>query len=119
MVKYILLIMISIILSQDEYIYTSEEVLAIDNYITELEQSDSINVKIIEKLEEQIYMYIQQYQSDSLLIHLKNQEIVILDDQIENYKLMVEEVKPKWYEKFIHAGYGVSIGLLMCIFIGG
>tara|TARA_Y100001938_G_scaffold60077_1_gene83786 strand:- start:53 stop:532 length:480 start_codon:yes stop_codon:yes gene_type:complete len=88
--------------------YTDEEAQNIELYIQELEQKDSLNVKIIDKLENQIYMYIQSNKDDSLLIDLKNQEIVILNDQVNNYEKLVKEITPKWYEnKWLWFGMGV------------
>ena len=98
MFKCVLIFIISCIflLSQDEFIYTSEEVLAIDNYIIELEQKDSVNTKIIDNLENHIYMYIQRTSNDSTIINLKDLEIQTLNDQIRLHKDLVKEVTPKW-----------------------
>ena len=70
--------------------------------LKECEKDNSLNVKIIEKLDSQIYMYIQ------------NEEL--LNSQIEDYKIqiklkedMIKVVKPKWYEnKWIWFGLGVA-----------
>lgn len=100
MFKYILILLISytFLFSQDEFIYTSEEVLAIDNYIIELEQKDSINIKIIDNLENQIYMYTQRTSNDSTIINLKDLEIQTLNEQIRLHKDLIKEVTPKWYD---------------------
>jgi len=99
MFKYFLILLISyaFLFSQDEFIYTSEEVLAIDNYIIELEQKDSINTKIIDNLENQIYMYTQRLSNDSTIINLKDLEIQTLNEQIRLHKDLIKEVTPKWY----------------------
>ena len=96
----ILLTIFGILLSQDTitYVYTAKEVLAIDNYIQELEQKDSLNVEIINNLEEQMHIYIQQAKSDSVIIDLKNSEIQLLNNQILMHQDLIKEVTPKWYD---------------------
>ena len=78
--------------------YTDEEAQNIELYIQELEQKDSINVKIIENLNSQIYMYIQKNENDSLWLDLQTQKIKLLDNRILLYNELVKEVEPKWYD---------------------
>ena len=48
--------------------YTDEEAQNIELYITELEQKDGNNSKIINNLNEQIQLYIQQTEIDSTIM---------------------------------------------------
>ena len=97
----ILTILFSILIPQETYEFTEEQVLELFNSIKELEHADSTNQVIIENLESQMQLYIQ---SDSLF-----------KSQIEDYKTklqykdeMIELVKPQWYEnKYLWFGFGV------------
>ena len=62
----ILIIISSFLFSQTTYEFTEEEVKIFYASIQELEFKDSVNTKLIEKLENQIYMYIQLSKNDSL-----------------------------------------------------
>ena len=96
-----ILLIISILLPQKTYEFTEEEVQSLYTSIQELENSDSSNQKIIENLNSQIYMYIQ---SDSLC----QSQIEQYEKQIELQKMMIKEVKPKWYDnKYIWYAYGM------------
>ena len=81
--------------------YTDEEAQNIELYIQELEQKDSLNVKIQESLDKEIYMYIQQ---DSL-----SQSIIKdMEHTIQLRDALIKEVTPKWYEnKWLWFGIGV------------
>ena len=96
-----ILLSVSILLPQTNYTFTEEEVNALYNSIQNLEYSDSLNQKIIENLNEQIYMYIQQNETDS----------TIIENYIEQLKLkeeFIKELKPKWYDnKYIWYSMGV------------
>jgi len=97
----VFLLIISILLPQKTYEFTEEEVQTLYAQIQELENSDSTNQKIIGNLNSQIYMYIQ---SDSLC----QSQIEQYEKQIELQKMMIKEVKPKWYDnKYIWYSYGV------------
>ena len=103
MIKKLLsiLLIISILLPQKTYEFTEEEVQSLYTSIQELENSDLTNQKIIENLNGQIYMYIH---SDSLY----QSQIEQYEKQIELQKMMIKEVKPKWYDnKYLWFGYGV------------
>ena len=96
-----ILLIISILLPQKTYEFTEEEVQIFYSSIQELEFADSTNQKIIENLNEQIYMYIH---SDSLY----QGQIEQYEKQIELQKVMIKEIKPKWYDnKYIWYTYGV------------
>ena len=97
-----ILLMLSILIPQKTYEFTEEEVKSLYNSIQELENADSSNQKIIENLNEQIYMYIQQTNIDS----------TIIENYIEQLKLkeeFIKELKPKWYDnKYLWYTLGVA-----------
>ena len=96
-----ILLIISILLPQKTYEFTEEEVQSLYTSIQELENDKESNQKIIGNLNSQIYMYIQ---SDSLY----QSQIEQYEKQIELQKMMIKEVKPKWYDnKYIWYSYGV------------
>ena len=86
-----ILLIISILLPQKTYEFTEEEVQSLYTSIQELENDKESNQKIIGNLNSQIYMYIQ---SDSLY----QSQIEQYEKQIELQKMMIKEVKPKWYD---------------------
>ena len=98
---FILLISISVIFPQQTFEFTEEEVMELYSAIQNLEYSDSLNQKIIENLNEQIYMYIHQTEIDS----------TIINNYIEQLKLkeeFIKELKPKWYNnKYLWYSYGI------------
>ena len=65
----VLLLTFSLILPQQTYEFSEEEVKSLYASIKTLENADSTNQKIIENLNEQIYMYIQQTEIDSQIIN--------------------------------------------------
>ena len=96
-----IIILFSFIISQepcDGECFSDEEIQNIELHINELEQADSLNQKIIENLNSQIYMYIQKNNNDSLWLDLQNQKIDLLENRIEMYKDLSKEIQPKWYE---------------------
>ena len=99
---FILLISFSIIFPQQTFEFTEGEVMELYSAIQKLEYSDSLNQKIIENLNNQIYMYIQQTEIDS----------TIIENYIEQLKLkeeFIKELKPKWYDnKYIWYSMGVA-----------
>ena len=82
--------------------YTDEEAQNIELYITELEQKDSNNSKIINNLNEQLQLYLQQTNIDS----------TIIENYIEQLKLkeeFIKELKPKWYDnKYLWYSMGIA-----------
>jgi len=91
----ILIFFSSFLFSQTTYEFTEEEVKVFYASIQELEFKDSINTELIEKLENQIYMYIDLSKNDSLLILKQDEKILLLEEQVELYK----QLQPKWWEK--------------------
>ena len=109
---FFLFLGLSVIYANEGICYTDEEVLAIDNYISELEDMDSINVKIIDNLEYQLDMYIYRIEKDSSLKVLKDNEILLLENQVNNYKELNVLIKPKWYEKPLFFVSGFLLGTI-------
>ena len=113
MIKQIIsiLLVVCFIIPQEPCVgtcYTEEEEINIESFIQELEQKDSINVKLIESLNSTIYMYIQKNENDSLWLDLQEQKIKLLDNRVLLYNDLIKEVQPKWYEnKWLWFGLGV------------
>ena len=81
--------------------YTDEEAQNIELYITELEQKDGNNSKIINNLNEQIQLYIQQTEIDSGIIENYKEQLAIQED-------MIKTIKPAWHEnKYLWYSMGV------------
>ena len=98
----VLLLIFSFILPQKTYTFTEEEVKSLYASIQELENTDSLNQKIIENLNEQIYMYIQQTNIDSTIIENYKEQLALKDE-------MLKEVKPKWHEnKYLWFSMGIA-----------
>ena len=97
----VLLLTFSFLLPQKTYEFTEEEVNFLYTSVKKLENADSLNQKIIENLNEQIYIYIQQNETDSQII----------DNYIEQLKLkeeFIKEIKPKWHEnKYLWFSMGI------------
>ena len=82
--------------------YTDEEAQNIELYITELEQKDGNNSKIINNLNEQIQMYIQQTEIDSGIIENYKEQLAIQED-------MIKTIKPSWYDnKYLWYSMGIA-----------
>jgi len=82
--------------------YTDEEAQNIELYITELEQKDSNNSKIINNLNEQIQLYIQQTEIDSGIIENYKEQLAIQED-------MIKTIKPSWHEnKYLWFSMGIA-----------
>ena len=82
--------------------YTDEEAQNIELYITELEQKDGNNSKIINNLNEQIQLYIQQTEIDSGIIENYKEQLAIQED-------MIKTIKPAWYDnKYLWYSMGIA-----------
>ena len=98
----VLLLTFSFLFPQKTYTFTEEEVKALYSSIQELENADSLNQKIIENLNEQIYMYIQQTEIDSTIIENYIEQLKLKDD-------LIKEIKPKWYDnKYLWYSMGIA-----------
>ena len=97
----ILLLIFSFLLPQTTYEFTEEEVKSLYASIQELENADSLNQKIIENLNEQIYMYIQQTEIDSTIIENYKEQLALQEE-------MIKTIKPAWYDnKYLWYSMGI------------
>jgi len=110
----ILILFSSLLFSQTTYEFTEEEVKVFYNSIQELEFKDSVNTELIEKLENQIYMYIELSKTDSLLVLKQDEKILLLEEQVELHK----QLQPKWWEKPLWFGSGVAVILVPTWILG-
>ena len=92
-----ILLVIGLLFPQKTYEFTEEEVQSLYSSIQELEFADSTNQKIIENLNEQIYMYIQQTEIDSTIIENYKEQLQIKDEMIKTIKTAWHENKYLWY----------------------
>ena len=116
----VLLVTFSFLFPQKTYTFTEEEVQSlyasiqeleqsdslnqknIELYITELEQKDGNNSKIINNLNEQIQLYIQQTEIDSGIIENYKEQLAIQED-------MIKTIKPAWHEnKYLWFSMGIA-----------
>ncbi len=102
--------------SQDTIVIPQEELenffLAIDT----LKQQDSIKTILINDLELQIKNYNLLSQQDSLILNFKNQEILLLNEQIKLYNNRLNQVD-KWYKKPWVGVVGGIAGTLITIHV--
>ena len=97
----VLLLTFSFLLPQKTYEFTEEEVNFLYTSVQKLENADSLNQKIIENLNEQIYIYIQQTNIDSTIIENYKEQLVLKDEIITN-------IKPTWHEnKYLWFSMGI------------
>ena len=102
----VLLLTFSFLFPQKTYEFTEEEVQSLYASIQELENADSLNQKIIENLNKQIYMYIQQNETDSQIIANYIEQLKLKDD-------LIKEIKPKWHEnKYLWFSMGIASTLI-------
>jgi|TARA_R110000782_G_scaffold233828_1_gene319989 hypothetical protein len=79
-----------------------------------LEVQDSIKTILIEQLENEIIFYDRLTTQDSLIISYKNQEIVLLNEQIKLHLDHLNQVD-KWYKKPWVGFTGGFLGTLLLI----
>ena len=101
--KLIYIFLLSFAFSQETtFSFTAEEIQSLYGQIRELQHKDSINTKIIDNLNSQIYDYKSVIKNDSLIIAYQKLELELKDK-------LIKEVKPKWYEnKYIYWIYGAG-----------
>ena len=98
----VLLLTFSFLFPQKTYTFTEEEVKSLYASIQELENADSLNQKIIENLNEQIYMYIQQTEIDSTIIENYKEQLALQEE-------MIKTIKPAWHEnKYLWFSMGIA-----------
>lgn len=115
--RYIILCMVSFLFTQDVFTFTEQEVIEIEKYIQTLEISDSLNVILIENLENQVKNLNDIYDNNKLLIQEQDSIILLFESQIDSYDKLVKAVEPKWYDKFRWILYGFGGGLLFGIIV--
>ena len=94
----LLLCVSSVCISQDTIQIPADElqefILAVDT----LESQDSIKTLLINQLEHEIKLHVSIAELDSLIILYKDQEILLLNEQIELHIDRLAQVD-KWYNK--------------------
>ena len=78
------------------------------------QEQDSIKTILIEQLENEIIFYDRLTTQDSLIISYKNQEIVLLNEQIKLHLDHLNQVD-KWYKKPWVGFTGGFLGTLLLI----
>ena len=98
----IIILITGLLFPQKTYTFTEEEVKSLHASIQELENADSLNQKIIENLNEQIYMYIHQTEIDSQMIENYKEQLRLKEE-------FIKELKPKWYDnKYLWYSLGIA-----------
>ena len=110
--KYILTTLLicvsSFCFSQDTLQISSVELEEFFLALDTLETQDSIKTILIKQLEYEISIYERIAEQDSLIISYKNQEILLLNEQIDLHLDRLNQVD-KWHNKPI---VGVTAGVL-------
>ena len=83
---------------EEEECFTETEIQEIELHISTLEQSDSLSVIEINELKEMIKLHEEKDKNNKIWLDLQFRKTKLLDEQINLYKDLVKEVKPKWYE---------------------
>ena len=92
--RYIIIgiILFTTLFSEEKsYTFTEQEVKTFYDSINELEQKDSLNVLMIQRLENQLFNFELKTKNDSLIINQLELKNKLQED-------LVSLVKPKWYE---------------------
>lgn len=79
------------------YTFTEEEVMTMDSLFQVYEQTDSINKIEITLLTTQIHSYKKLNEQDSLHIMFLNDKVGLLEERVELYIDLTDELEPKWY----------------------
>jgi hypothetical protein len=79
--------------------FTENEVVGIDSLFQVHEQNDSIKTIEINLLNTQLTNYKKLNEQDSLHIMYLEENIVILNQRINLYIDLTEELEPKWFKK--------------------
>ena len=98
--------------------FSDDEVVRLDSLLTHLDQKDSIHIHTISLLDNQLGLYKRQVVLDSTLLFYKDQELLNLNNRVSLYIDLVNQVKPKWYDKkglwfFIGAGSMIGSAILL------
>ena len=112
----LLLCVSSFCLSQDTIqipaVELQEFILAVDT----LESQDSIKTLLINQLEHEIKLHVLLAEQDSLIILYKDQEILLLNEQIELQIDRLAQVD-KWYNKPWVGFAGGALGTVLLIHV--
>tara|TARA_R110002012_G_scaffold312871_1_gene523971 strand:- start:3306 stop:3686 length:381 start_codon:yes stop_codon:yes gene_type:complete len=96
------------VLAQDTIPIPQVELDGIIEAIDTLVEQDSINSLIILSLESEIKLFETILKQDSLVLAYKQEQIVLLENQIQLYDDRLNQVD-KWYDK---RPFGVVVGVL-------
>jgi len=101
MKKYIILLLLSIGLSQttftdEEIVNLENDFIYLENMVDSLAFEDSLKTMLVTTLEEEL--------------ELTNQELKLTNEQLALTEKKVKLVKPSWYEnKWLYFGYGATL----------
>ena len=84
--------------SQDTICIPQNELDSFFIAVNDLEHQDSLKTSLIQDLEYQITNYEMLTKQDSLILGYKQEEIILLNDQIQLYDKRLKNVD-KWYRK--------------------
>jgi len=94
----VLLVSISAFSQSDSVYFSNDEILNISNKILDLEQKDSLNNILILNLEKRISLLDLRQVKDSSYISILNQEMELRKYEVNLYKDLHKNTKPKWYD---------------------
>ena len=93
--------------------FTQQEIVDISYTIDSLFALDSINTALIDKYSMLSKQHEELIKLDSMQIQYKNQQIVLLQENIELYVRRERYLKPKWYDSkglWFAAGIFTTLG---------
>jgi len=89
--------------------FTDKEVIKMDSLFQVYEQTDSLQKIEINILNTQLTNYKKLHELDSLELYFMNEKTALLNQRIDLYVDLTNELKPKWYNKpVIHFFLGVA-----------
>ena len=109
MKKYIILLLLSIGLSQttftdEEIVNLENDFIYLENMVDSLAFEDSLKTILVTTLEEEL--------------ELTNQELKLTNEQLALTEDKVKLVKPSWWEnKWLYFGYGSALGVSITLLI--
>ena len=109
MKKYIILLLLSIGLSQTtftdaEIVNLENDFIYLENMVDSLAFEDSLKTMLVTTLEEEL--------------ELTNEELKLTNEQLNLTEKKVKLVKPSWYEnKWLYFGYGATLGVTVTLLI--
>ena len=109
MKKYIILLLLSIGLSQttftdEEIVNLENDFIYLENMVDSLAFEDSLKTILVTTLEEEL--------------ELTNEELKLTNEQLALTEKKVKLVKPSWWEnKWLYFGYGSALGVTVTLLI--